>query len=565
MSSYEKMSGGDIEMGDQQVNPLAAHVETGGTDGSVGAKADETYDAVVYLVVPVQNFEKYKAWMSDVMEAVSACKGFKTRYVHEVERSESHIQLMVVTVFDSYPSYSSWLTSDKRRELFDLLRDLGVTFSTLNACDGPGPSAGEGSKLHRILDQSTALKLPKPRPPPKWKLTLLLILSIYIIVVVYICSGQSAAMLEAGLPKGFTVFVFVTQLVLINVFAWSRIVTEIKWIDKWLRMERSDIEHMNPVHAALDQGLMIFASKSAQAIHPELAQWMVKMEGKMTKLRKVEFELKEAIEKLEETRGKHQHHVITDSPHVSKIDNAFSNIEGKSVFAYQNSELPKRISMAVRHFVKWEFVNEFEVWTDEIEKEMRCWPGFFGMVKISPLKDKDPYILSFSFDTAEHLLAFSKSDRRKELLLNLVPLLEATSIAEINEERTINDTFSELFVATGGAVKRRPPPLWKTCILTIVPLHFIVWQVGGALDLYLIPTGMSIFAIAFIKLAIHITINSYIGVPLMFFLFGDWLNLPRPVKGVSYIRFLEFGVLRPVRYAIVVVYTLSCLLGGLLS
>ena len=38
------------------------------------------------------------------------------------------------------------------------------------------------------------------------------------------------------------------------------------------------------------------------------------------------------------------------------------------------------------------------------------------------------------------------------------------------QERLYVDAFSELFVSTGGHVTSRPPPLWKTVVLTIIPL-----------------------------------------------------------------------------------------------
>ena len=38
----------------------------------------------------------------------------------------------------------------------------------------------------------------------------------------------------------------------------------------------------------------------------------------------------------------------------------------------------------------------------------------------------------------------------------------------------LSDAFTELFVATGATVSVRPPPLWKTVFLIIIPLH--VWS-----------------------------------------------------------------------------------------
>jgi hypothetical protein len=39
------------------------------------------------------------------------------------------------------------------------------------------------------------------------------------------------------------------------------------------------------------------------------------------------------------------------------------------------------------------------------------------------------------------------------------------------QERVIANAFTELFVCTGDFAEIRPPPIWKSVVLTIIPLH----------------------------------------------------------------------------------------------
>ena len=121
-------------------------------------------------------------------------------------------------------------------------------------------------------------------------------------------------------------------------------------------------------------------------------------------------------------------------------------------------------------------------------------------------------------------------------------------MASVSEERVIQDAFSELFVATGADIEPalRPPPLWKTAVLTVIPLFIIVWQVGGNLAPYVGRSGqLPPLVVTLVVIAVAVSFNSYIGVPLVHSMFGDWLLVPRPAHPpapYSYIAFLDSGI-----------------------
>jgi antibiotic biosynthesis monooxygenase (ABM) superfamily enzyme len=613
MSHYEEV-GDDVEMGTEL------------TPQNVSGETIPSYDYVVYFIVPKRKLRFFKAWLAELYELVVTFKGFVTRSVHELEQNEEYGEIVMITVFDSFSSFRNWHMFQTRRDKYITLAKQHIKWTALNDYGGiskgdQGPN-GEKASAHRILDQNAAIKVPKPRSPPKWKLTLVLILSIYMIVACFIYSEQSVVFLEAGLPRGFITLIYVCELVIINVFALSRIVMDIPLVSKWIRLPRPTAEQMSPIHRVLDQGLEIFADKNSAPLPPDLVQWMDKMEGKVSALRRKEHEMKVAMQTICETVTSMREHLSTQSlstgsgllgtvpvtngiairkqpggilnEKLIKMEDLISVYRTRSppiggaspspdpsdtsgngcqndihsdIGSCCQQNIPSRICMAVRHYVKWEYVLEFEAWTDEMETEMRRWPGFLGLVKLSPRQDGDPYIMSFAFQSIETLMAFSKSTNRQELLVRLDPMLEATSSSIINDERTLSDGFSELFVPTGGAAKRRPPPLWKTCTLAIIPLTIIVWQVGGAIDPYLIDAGLEnfLYTRTFIKLCINICINNYVGVPVMYSLFGSWLHTPRPVKSITYIRFLEVGLLKVYRYLLVAVYMASCIVPTLVA
>lgn len=193
------------------------------------------------------------------------------------------------------------------------------------------------------------------------------------------------------------------------------------------------------------------------------------------------------------------------------------------------------------------------------DKEMSRHKGYLGMVKIDPTPGESVYINSFTFDTFDNLVAFTRSHCRDELLARLEPMLESTSAYQINEERYLGNTWSELFVSTGGTVPDRPPPLWKSCILIICPLFILVFQLGTPLAAYLAASNPPIdpYLAKFIGVAVIVPLMTYFGVPTMHMFFGKWLNMPRKKNihypHLAYFEFLDIGI--PVYMQVVVLIT----------
>lgn len=89
------------------------------------------------------------------------------------------------------------------------------------------------------------------------------------------------------------------------------------------------------------------------------------------------------------------------------------------------------ITVAVAHWVKWEHVLDFELWTEAITSAMATYltfpfdrrlithrfEGFLGLTTIVPKSEGEPYINCFTYDTPGHLMKFIDSEVRQNFLL----------------------------------------------------------------------------------------------------------------------------------------------------
>jgi antibiotic biosynthesis monooxygenase (ABM) superfamily enzyme len=360
-----------------------------------------TYDSVSHFIVPLPQKGFMISWLADSYEIVSSFKGFVNRQVHLIQQRDGYAEYVTVIRFSSFHHFKAWFTSKERSNFFDQLNRVGITFTVLNAYGGQVEGDNiEESQQNRIALQNSALKIPTARPPPKWKLTLVVVCTVYVVVAAFVYSGQGDVMLTAGLPRGLIALVFVIQVVTLNVYALAPCVMEIPLVDRWLKAKRPPADSMHPIQAVLDQGLKMFALKIQPPPPAEILSRLDKIEAKLEKLRDFNFSLKEHVRPLTETRDDSSLSII------DHIDLTLSQLEGQrtrlrkmsignsfddqyvSHVSLPGSSPPvadhKRITMAVRHYVKWECIPDFEVFSSEIEKEMKRWPGFLGMVKIQP-------------------------------------------------------------------------------------------------------------------------------------------------------------------------------------
>jgi antibiotic biosynthesis monooxygenase (ABM) superfamily enzyme len=341
-----------------------------------------TYDVVTHVIVPKSKNTFFKKWLTETYDEVSMFQGFISRRVNEMSSTDQYLEYVIINIFQSYETFKDWYVSQERTKLMKKLKDHHIQWNVMNAYGGDVEDDHTQTFNHhsrvsnRIHLQNSLMKIPKPLPPPKWKLTLILIVSIYALVVAFIFSGQFDIYLEAGLPKSFIYFFFVTQLVTLNVYALAPLVMELPFVDKWLRAERPNLATMNPLLAALDQGLKIFAVKVSPPPHPELVRRIDALERKLDRLREVEYNLKQALQKSHSPSPNTFSPNFDEESPVHALRSIEASVEKITTRRRSNSEMKlsnrhkHKITMAVRHYVKWEYLLEFEDWINQMEAEM---------------------------------------------------------------------------------------------------------------------------------------------------------------------------------------------------
>ena len=81
-------------------------------------------------------------------------------------------------------------------------------------------------------------------------------------------------------------------------------------------------------------------------------------------------------------------------------------------------------------------------------------PGFLGINTTSPLHEGDPYMSAFTFDSYQDLQVFLSSKERKQLMIDLLPLLEATSVAQISGTELHNFSHFIALLTNNVKIKR---------------------------------------------------------------------------------------------------------------
>ena len=278
----------------------------------------QNYTAVFQTAVP-KKFKEFfeKQWLSDILHDVSGYKGYRYRTVHLLTSQGDYLEYAVCLNFDSIENLSKWVTSPNRQARIDKLNSIGghchrigqyggasqkISTSTSPFGSKTAISDNEGGNsvgsVQRIELQDLCSIIPRPLPPPKWKLTILIYLGVLACVVNSSFGGSLAAMAAAGFPTGLIILIDVMQSVPVMVYALMPIVISMPVVNSWLRAPRCPPEQMSPLHSLLDQGLQIFAERK-DAVPPALLQRVDRLEGRVNRLRRANYNLTIELEKTQ--------------------------------------------------------------------------------------------------------------------------------------------------------------------------------------------------------------------------------------------------------------------------
>mmetsp|Transcript_42794 Transcript_42794/g.114934 ORF Transcript_42794/g.114934 Transcript_42794/m.114934 type:complete len:499 (-) Transcript_42794:62-1558(-) len=215
----------------------------------------------------------------------------------------------------------------------------------------------------------------------------------------------------------------------------------------------------------------------------------------------------------------------------------------------------EEVTVSATHFVKWECTEDFKRWTYDMAAAMSKAPGFLGSdvfhydsttaARVDPSTPhyNPEHVVLFRFASFALMETWITSEERERQLKRLLPLLEAPShygqiggadgFKSTLTPRThiVNaiDAFGELLAsgpAEGGA-PRSHPPVYKSAVLTVLGLFIVASPVNFNLAPEL-PLGMPLPVKVLTLTSINVIANTYIGLPLMSFFFGGWLQVPLP-------------------------------------
>ena len=421
---------GGIDSGDAEDDVEMKYSHLPDLEGKPNEEA--TFDAVINIIVPNSKKKYFREWLIDTHEAISSFSGFIARHVHSIASNDQYTEYVLVLVFNSLEHFQAWQDSSERRNRVNALHKKKIKSVVMNtyggnceSLDGMGRvvSSDFASQLEckpaRISLQNSAIEIPKPLPPPKWKLTIILIVCVYIMVVVTILSKQGVVLAKQGLPVGLITFIGVGQIVLVLVYTLLPLVMGIPVIAKWLRQTRPPVSSMHPLVRTLDQGFAMFALKMEPKVPSEILRRIDKLESNIERLRASNHKLFTELGQyknhhygdtaqilLQSPSSQHQEdlekgsHTEEEEEKLSLVDNKYDNSSENNYppqdhyakdGAEENEEdvnyvekallhhpgtasqgpTERAITMAVKHYVKWECVPEFELWTDKIAAEMK--------------------------------------------------------------------------------------------------------------------------------------------------------------------------------------------------
>ena len=295
-----------------------------------------------------------------------------------------------------------YLSTVQRSELLRELTRKGIVGTTVNAYGGSLSGSNPTDSLARTTSTRISLhtsiqKVPTALPPPKWKLALIITGAVYVALVVGGLSGSVDAMLAADMPLGLVLFVSICHSVAMLSYAGLPLVMSIPVVNKWLRLKRRcKPAEMHPLHLMLDQGLEIFSIKTKpREVPPEVLDKISKLEARVDKLLGMNTNLQarvnslappaDSIDAAAQDEAENNEALIMDL-HINNVVKTMESHNALQREQRQDKEQsnPREgpLTMACKHYVKWEYQQDFEDWSKDMDAEMRKCVGIVLFIPV---------------------------------------------------------------------------------------------------------------------------------------------------------------------------------------
>ena len=393
------------EHDDSNVSSFTTDLES---EKSVRGVYQDIYQITIRSSVVPEFESKYlpqiKALSDDFGSRHQVCRLWRS-----IEEKNEKTFLLVV-VFDSNKDMTEFSESTKLEALFNEVKAVGITTERLVY----GASL-ENKHLNRVQPAGSH-HAPGVRPPPKWKIYIVLCIGIFTSLVLLNLPGSFVGkMTDQEVPFGWALFLTLLIVVIFIMYVFSPLFTSLPFVSEWIKAPRIKETEMSPIHKVLDSGLDMFKSPPYMPLIQSLQKRMDTMENRLHALRKRNFELAEKLE-LGESPEKEK---LLSSPISKNEDVVASALSSKGVDSHGGV-----ITVSATHFIKWECIDDFQSWRQEMVSYMQTQPGFLSFTCIDPMVVEDPYINQFSFDSVESLANFSQQEKRITLLAKLDSMVQ---------------------------------------------------------------------------------------------------------------------------------------------
>jgi antibiotic biosynthesis monooxygenase (ABM) superfamily enzyme len=450
---------------------------------------------VYHTTVPIKQTEYFeKQWLPKMANLYDNLIGFRYRSVNLLVQTAEVREYLVIIACTDYHSFLVWEATPLRSQMLKELKSHGIVTRRLDTTSADQASGG-GAGPSKAFLKDTLGAVPPPLPPPKWKLCIIIYIGVVANIYLWAYTGIPAVMAMAGMPLGFNLFVALGISVPILSFAFFPLVMSIPIVSRWLRAPRPP--HMSSFHKLLDHGLLMFAAKMTPGPSKEVVIHFKKLECRLEATRRIQHHLTNEIDTLkEQLRLTGVRTVSTEGGeggggHLSavEVNDTVRNKITEGILSRGNSSMKKSksapnfvdlesgggggdgggdsaqtekihenehgpLTVAVAHWVRWEYILDFELWTEEMAAEMaksvvllipllsladttqvRRLPWldnhhpegevpsrpFLSLTLSTPppplfQSEFEPYINCFTYDSPAHMMAYIDSEARKILL-----------------------------------------------------------------------------------------------------------------------------------------------------
>lgn len=475
--------------------------------------------------------EEMDNFFAEMYSRMQSFVGFLDRQVISHPTENGTTKTTVIIAFTTYQNLRTWLLSDDRVEVLKMAPFLWDA----------GAKSFKVQKDEEVVEVDgvdlTARKPVAARPPPKWKLALVTFVGVFS-AVFSVAEAGIPRVISKGVRHSYCTTTFGVLLCVVPPLVFAVIPMLTRVLGCWLRQPRP-VYTSEPMRT-LDAGLALFVP-APPAVIP----------GSVAKLQDRVDHLEETVRRLRSATAK-RGRVPTDQLDLEGANMPMPNagLDDIKAATAEKGSLGKSLPVTgvAHHHVRWEYEQEFLALSAEFRRDQeKQMSGFLGMVtlhgKQAGLAHTQEYVNIWKYATLPDMEACANSDLRRQYLTRLKPLLESPSEIVFQQDRFMHDAFSEMFTNPGEQAPSQPPPVWKTVFLVVLGLMMCVWPVNQNFGPILVDWGVTQnWAVTMILCFINVTLNTWLCVPFLIFMFGYWMMKPRGAPTSVVGRLLDRGL-----------------------